>query len=471
MRSDIKTYTYPNGEIQRVQLVQLDDWTSLEFLRPASAPSTHALDCFADIYRQYLIPACPWIFGHMVMFQLPESLDSIRDLFDSAGERIARHYGKLAEPLTIAAAMLQQGMQIHGNKPHFADQETMELWHALEEHNCIRIVSGKLPTTQVIPVGHNTGYLSGSTPDAALKVNASFFIMDMFDCATVYDHVGTPFGLCVKNGVVESPPLFQREALLVHEDGSVRIEIPDLRDMDIEIAGQVYRHGKNATIYSRPEYARTPRSSDLKLVIVGNRVVAVSTAASVAVPASGVVLCTKDTAATLAGATVTYHGMEDIQFGIQVGNSIIRGGVKTEHFLSPFFDIYGILHKPWHTLCHREARTPYPPSLYPMNFDQGRAARIALGADAEGKPMLLWAEGAGKLGYQAGIDSRGASLRDMAEICTELGMKHAINLDGGGSAQILLQGQRGLRISDRNREDNSDAERLVPLGLITHQIE
>ena len=82
--------------------------------------------------------------------------------------------------------------------------------------------------------------------------------------------------------------------------------------------------------------------------------------------------------------------------------------------------------------------------------------------------MLLWAEGAGKLGYQAGIDSRGASLRDMAEICSELGMKYAINLDGGGSAQILLQGQRDLRISDRNREDNSDAERLVPLGLIVN---
>jgi len=202
---------------------------------------------------------------------------------------------------------------------------------------------------------------------------------------------------------------------------------------------------------------------------VGNRVAAVSTAAHVPVPASGFVLHIKDPAATIhAGDSVIYHGMEDIQFGIQVGNSILRNGVKTEHFISPFFDIYGILHKPWHTLCHREARTPYPPSLYPMNFDQGRAARIALGADAEGKPMLLWAEGAGKLGYQAGIDSRGASLRDMAEICSELGMKYAINLDGGGSAQILLQGQRDLRISDRNREDNSDTERLVPLGLIVN---
>ena len=94
-----------------------------------------------------------------------------------------------------------------------------------------------------------------------------------------------------------------------------------------------------------------------------------------------------------------------------------------------------------------------------------RAARIALGADKDGKPMLLWAEGAGKLGYVPGTGSRGASLSDMAQICSELGMVNAVNLDGGGSAQILLNNKRNLLISDRNA-DHTEAERPVPAALI-----
>ena len=91
---------------------------------------------------------------------------------------------------------------------------------------------------------------------------------------------------------------------------------------------------------------------------------------------------------------------------------------------------------------------------------------IALGADKDGKPVLFWAEGAGKLGYLKGEDSRGATLVDMAEIAADIGMVNGVNLDGGGSAQILLGNQRTLRISDRNRADNSEAERLVPVGLV-----
>ena len=41
MESQIKTFSYPNGEIQRVQLVRLEDWSALEYLRPA-AEAGHA---------------------------------------------------------------------------------------------------------------------------------------------------------------------------------------------------------------------------------------------------------------------------------------------------------------------------------------------------------------------------------------------------------------------------------------------
>ena len=80
--------------------------------------------------------------------------------------------------------------------------------------------------------------------------------------------------------------------------------------------------------------------------------------------------------------------------------------------------------------------------------------------------MLLWVEGAAKLGFVKGENSCGANLADMARICSELGMVNGINLDGGGSAQLLYGNRRELQISDRKKEDHSEAERPVPLGLV-----
>ena len=74
MESEVKVFSYPNGEIQRVQLVRLDDWQQLDFLQPVHSESS--LKCFSHIYREFLVPACPWIFGNMVMFQIPEDLEA-----------------------------------------------------------------------------------------------------------------------------------------------------------------------------------------------------------------------------------------------------------------------------------------------------------------------------------------------------------------------------------------------------------
>ena len=236
------------------------------------------------------------------------------------------------------------------------------------------------------------------------------------------------------------------------DKSSVTVEAMDIRNMAVRIGASEYRHGENANIYTRPERAFSPGGNGTKLVIVGSRIAAVAQG-RVPIPASGFVLCPKGSCDAKPGDSVSYPGMEDVVFGIQTGNSIVRNGVKTERFLSRFYNI------------RRLQPVPFPPSLYPMNFRKGRAARIALGADEEGKPMLLWAEGAPKLGYVPGTHSRGASLTDMADICRELGMVNAVNLDGGGSAQILLKNTRSLEISDRN-PDLTESERPVPNALI-----
>lgn len=443
MISQIKIYEREDGQLQRVQLVRLEDWRKLEFL-PLHYQKG-ALECFVKIYEQYLVPACPWLFGNMILFRLPKG---IRVEFPRNGK-----YGALSDNLTVAAAALREGVRFRGGKPVFRSEQLRRFWNALEQQGCVYVVRGKLPVTTVIPVGEQTGFLSKTAEDAQLRVNAPFFIMDRFDCATVYDHVGTPLGLRVRDGVVENPPLYQREALLVRSDGRVSVEQPDVRSMDMEIGGQVYRHGNNAAVYTRPERAKTARHCKKQLVIVGCRVTAVCEGGSVPIPASGFVLEVPQTCGAKPGDRVLYRGMEDVIFGMQVGNSILRDGVKTMEFRSRFYNIY-----------HLEP-VPFPPSLYPMNFRKARAARIALGADQDGKPMLLWAEGAAKQGQIPGQDSTGASLSEMSQICEDLGMHNAVNLDGGGSAQLLLGNRRSLRISDRD-SNGKEIERPIPMALL-----
>lgn len=490
MNSEVRIYNRENGEIQRVQKVSWDDWSQLDFLwmrQENLEQQKKALDCFKDIYQNYLVPACPWIFPQMILFALPEDEDMYDVLVECAkdemhveehrksvgegsqtGNRkddsqeceddirvcyVSEKYGNVADPLTIASILFQEGVKLKKGQPVFASEQAERLYRELESRGCVHIVCGKFPATKIIPVGRFAGYLSEAEPTAQMKVNASFFIMDPFDVATIYDQVGTPFGLCIKDGVIENPPLYNREALLVENEGASYISQKDIEDLIIAIGEKTYISGKNATIYTRPKYTKTPDDKQMKVVIIGRQIVAVKRSGSVPVPASGFVLSVKG-GKFFAGDTVTYHGLKDVQFGIQVGNSIIRKGVKTEQFISHFYNIYKL------------QRVPYPPSLYPMNFQKARAARIALGADTEGKPVLFWAEGKGKIAYKPGEDSVGASLSEMAEIAEDLGLRNAVNLDGGGSAQILFQGERALRISDRNKEDNSDVERLVPLGLV-----
>jgi len=453
--SEIKTVNRPDGEICRLQLVRLQDWESLDFLRPQ--PAEDALAGLLRIYRQFLVPAAPWIFGQMALFRLPEE-EGMRQLSKLPVFSGAESLSAPQERLFAAVAVLRQGMQLRRGKPHFLTEEAKSLWTHLSSSGCADTVCGRLPFTKILPVSGQMGFLSACEKDASLKVNASFFIMDPFDCAAPFDSIGTPFGLCVKDGRVLSPPLYEREALLVKKNGAVSVRTVSLNGLTIRLCGRVFEPAKNAEVLTRLSCKKTRKGSVPELVITGNRVRAVSLTGGLSVPASGFVLRSPGLYGlpVSPGDPVTYHGLEDILFGIQVGSSLLKDGARSKGFLSPFYNI----RRPW--------KPAFPPSLYPLDYEKARAARIALGADREGRPMLLWAEGAPKIGHQKGKTSCGASLSEMEEYCLAAGMRHAVNLDGGGSAQILIDNQRQLAVSDR-LPDGSELERPVPLGLIFRQ--
>lgn len=433
MRGDIIEKRYPGGELQRTLVLRLDDFASLSFFSPGPGD---ALEDYARIYRDFLVPACPQIFGRMLLFGMPR---------DDTG-------GQDTPDLLKAAGLLRKGLRLGKSGPVFRTEEARTLFEALDTAGLTRIASGKLPFTKIVPVGRESGLMSRRAADTAMLVNASFFILDAFDCATKYDIVGTPFGLSVRDGTILSAPLYGREALIVRRDGRVSVEVPRLEDLTLRIGDSTFSPGRSAALFTRPAYGKTPPGKGFDHVIAGSRVVDILPAGGTEVPASGFVLRT-DLRVGEPGGPVHFRGMEDVVFAVQAGNSLVKNGIVTERFLSPFWNI----RRPW-----RER--PYPPSLYPLDYENARAARIALGADAQGRPLLLWAEGAAKFGHVPGKDSCGASLREFAEICLEAGMVNGVNLDGGGSAQVLLNGSRPLMISDRD-PDGKEHERPVPLCL------
>jgi hypothetical protein len=441
MHSEIHHYVLSKGEHLNVQAVYPDRFPDLRFLRPSFDPLAFHKLC--DLYRDYVVPKYALVFGTLVHFYVPEDMDiPFADKDES--------YGILFDKTVLCNVLFRKHIHLVNNDLVFDDPHVEAIFRSLQERNCIRISRGKRKQLSFLPVSRTIGFLSECRIEAQMKVNANFFIMDLFDLGSVYDQIGTPFGLCVKDGRILQPPLFDREVFLV-KDGKACITDISLKQLAVVIDGIAYRDGKNAAFLSRPQYKRSP-SGGSDLVVVNDRVIACKEGGCCEIPSSGFVIHL-DQKVSIRDSGVRYQGLEDISFAMQVGNSVIRNGKMTEGFISPF---YKFLHF-W--------KVSYPPAMYPGNYRADRAPRIVLGADIENKPMLLWLEGAAKFGHDPSRDSVGASLSETSAICRQLGMYNGIHLDGGGSAQILLRNKRELMISDRSKEDLKENERAIPMAL------
>ncbi len=447
INSDIRTYTYPDGNIQRVQCVHFDSWKDLDFLIPEH--SREAFQGVVALYRDFFMPRLSLIEGRVVLFRVPDDFKLPGSFMNDADELF---YDRTA----AVTAMFRKNVFYKKGRMSFSDRDTEDVYRRLKQRGCLEELDGKLSKIRFLPVGDTMGHLSQSRKDARLKTNSSFFLFDRLDCDSVYDRIGTAFGLCVKNGKILLPPMFDREVLMVDREGKVSISSVPLKRIVVEIDGTEYRDGMDCLFYSRPQNKVTP-AGVCDIVVEGSRAVAIRKGGKTTVPCGGFVIQTKRMIDKISDTEVRFHGLEDVPFAIQVGNSVIINGKETNRFISPFYRFLNPF------------EIAYPPAMYPLNYRKDRAPRIVLGADKDDKPMLVWLEGAGKFGHEKGKESCGASLSETADICKEIGLYNAVHLDGGGSAQILIDNQRQLKISDRDPDDFSEKERAVAMGLYLKQ--
>lgn len=445
MQSRIDTIKRDNGEMQRFQVVQGFSWEDLEFV---SAPFSKAVfDEMHHIYRDFVVKKNPELYGALLMYYLPPDMEQPFP-FDT-------RYGRVFDPQTAAAVGLRtlaaDGRLVrNGDGVSSGDEAVDAFLSNLGDMGWLAVVHGDRDDVNVMPFSSDLGYLSERTDEYRFICNSHFFEMDLLDSDSPYDLFGTPYGLTLKDGVATRPPLHGREAFLVRRDGKVEIRYPDVLDMDIAIGGKVFRHGTNATIYRRPIARNSRIEAGQDIVVVGDKVVAVHEGGGVDIPAGGFVIHTLDSVEEKPHK-VEYLGFEDYVFGLQVGSSAVKDGKVMEDFESPFFD-------------YRKDPIAYPPSMYPLSYSKDRAPRMALCSNKDDAPFFVWSEGCSKLRYEFGKESCGASLLEEGEYCHGIGAWNAINLDGGGSSEIFIDGRMLMHVSDRH-PDNSDSERPVPIGI------
>lgn len=445
MRNRIETTHHDSGEIQRYQIVEGFDWNKVDFLSPGF--DKKSISEIARLYNINILPKNPALYGLIAFFHVPEDMDFACPMEHEGGRSFVKN----------VAASIYLNEQVKQGKIRWSgsfiidDTKASALITCLHDEGLIETVKGEKDNVWFVPIHTKMGFLSKQEKEPCL-VNSHFFLMDPTDLDSPYCQLGTPYGLALKDGVIVLPPLNHRPVFLVDKGGKTHIECIELTCLAVEIDSVQYIHNKNAVFYLRPEQRQTPMHKGIDIIITEDKVVAIKEGGGTTIPMAGFVISI-DRDIEIVDTQVSYHGLEEYSFGIQVGPSMMEDHTMIGTLCCPFYD-------------KGRDRVPFPSTIYPLPFETARAARIAVGTNTEGEALLIWAEGAGKLQYKPKQDSTGCSLLELAQFCALQGYGDVLNLDGGGSAQILWEGKRYMEISDRYDPSNLEAERPIPSALI-----
>lgn len=242
---------------------------------------------------------------------------------------------------------------------------------------------------------------------------------------------GDPIGTLIINRRLLSSPLYNRSVFGISRANHPIFGNPDFSgmlfagDQKIRIDAVNQPRGESQLVVFTPEYARTTLTTrkGVELVIVKNRVVGINSHDSI-IPPDGVV--------------ISAGGMQAVQL------SKIRLG-ETVSFR------YNI-HAPWDEVMHAVCGGPRllkngkvdincTEEKFSASIVTDRHPRTAVGVTFDGEILFIVVDG-------RHATSIGMTLRELAEYFKSLGGCHAINLDGGGSSSMYINGRIVNRPSD-----------------------
>ena len=270
-----------------------------------------------------------------------------------------------------------------------------------------------------------------SAHQAVAAINGGYFALD-----------GSLIGNTRINGQTAGTTYFNRTSLGFMPDGTLKLATSQYYGV-VEIAGQkVYLsgvncpRGENNTILYNSLFGNYTGTNEFgkEYVVQNGKVIAINQANSF-IPVDGQV--------------ISVHGTAQDAFAkVRIGDRVTVG----ENFGSELDSASTIVGAGPELLRNGQLHVTAVPEQFPADIAKGRAPRTALGIKADGKIILMVIDGRQS-------HSIGTTLTETAQLLQKFGAVNGFNLDGGGSSEMVLQGQILNSPSD-------GGERPVGSGLI-----
>lgn len=314
----------------------------------------------------------------------------------------------------------------------------------------------------------------------AVVFNTSYFLFEEEDFASDFSLFGDAYNLQIRDGIIESPPLYRRSSLLIKSDGTVELTSISLQDMQLNLMGKKWDLGQYEvfTRYSDVEEQKrtmthTPEQLGfVHIIIIDRFVVGYKHRGGAEIPQNGFVLSVpldQIPLGTLSNlVTYSFSKGQSYKGGIQTGPGLIRAGevildqstlVKEQFFRKRItngkIEDHGVV-----------------PTDYAPDIDQTRAARAAIGVDDKGNFRILVVESVNQGMAEVCGEPSGVTLLELALLAKNRKYQYALNLDGGGSATIDYMYGKLVRGADRRGFPGVMYERMVPsVGVINFRME
>lgn len=269
---------------------------------------------------------------------------------------------------------------------------------------------------------------------ALAAINGSFFGSD-----------GTPLGLFIQDGRLVTEPIFDRTAVAITGSGEILITqfnfsgAVTLGPYELPISGLNRQRYTNELILYTPDRGESTRTNNFgrELVIIDGVVAAIYDG-DAPIPEHGYVL--------------SGHGVfKELFSAIDIGTPCAVHLTTDPDWRE--LDIRFALGAGPLLVADGQVRITAVAERFQSDVVNGRAPRTAFGVTKDGKLIAVTVNG-----RLEGI-SMGMTLEELAELMIDLGCEQALNLDGGGSATMVI----------RNRPLNmpSDGkERQVASGIV-----
>ena len=279
-----------------------------------------------------------------------------------------------------------------------------------------------------------------NAPDAIATINASYFAPS-----------GTLYGNTRIDGITASTTDFIRSAIGIRSDGSTIFARQTYRGVlqfngnEVVVSGVNGERGENAVIVYNFLYGVTTGTNNhgVEIIVDNGEVVNISRTGDSYIPPNGFV--------------VSAHGTAAEQFNsVSVGDRI----TFDEDFINvergaDFNEAIHILGAGPTLVKHGEIYVTADAEQFPSDIRVGRAPRSAVGVTQYGDYIFAVVDG-----RQA--HSKGCTLTEWARILLyTFGAVDAINLDGGGSTELIFKGSLVNKPSDGRERLVGDALTIV----------